>query len=200
MEKEIKEFINGTVRYDKEGQYFWVVDKDGGMQMLAELRGWGRIQNMFKSQDDAATFQDKLGEFIADAINKAMQPSTSLPKSVGEVNMDEIANAYVKSQGSHYKPENTKHDFVNGFLAGYQSAGQGREWVSVEKAIPEIGQMVLVYNTEGAILTGRLMNNGWSAFFSDGECLMQELTATHWQPVPSPPNNISTDGLENGEK
>jgi hypothetical protein len=46
--------------------------------MIAEIRGWGAIQNMFINKDgsinfeDAEKFQDELGEFIADAINEKL--------------------------------------------------------------------------------------------------------------------------------
>ncbi len=71
---EIKDFITGKVTYDEHGQYFWVVDPKGGMQMLGELRGWGHIQNMFNDDQGAAgAFQDQLGQFVADAINEKME-------------------------------------------------------------------------------------------------------------------------------
>lgn len=78
MEKRISDFIDGNVTYDSEGQYFWVNAPNGGLKMLAELRGWGAIQNLFKTKgkydlDSAAVFQDHLGEFIAEAINEKMQ-------------------------------------------------------------------------------------------------------------------------------
>jgi len=46
--------------------------------MLGELRGWGHIQNMFKNQGKidltvAAEFQDKVGEFVAQAINAKVE-------------------------------------------------------------------------------------------------------------------------------
>lgn len=71
----IKDFIQGKVTYDNEGQYFWAEQKNGGVQMLGELRGWGHIQNMFvlKGKYDlelAGKFQDELGQFVADAINE----------------------------------------------------------------------------------------------------------------------------------
>jgi hypothetical protein len=76
MIKEIKKFI-GTAKHDEfKGTYIWGVGKDGGHQMIAELRGWGAIQNMFKNKDgsinfeDAEQFQDELGKFIAEAINE----------------------------------------------------------------------------------------------------------------------------------
>ena len=77
---EIKDFINGKVTYDKfGGQYFWVHEPDGGSQMLGEMRGWGHIQNMFRTkkgkidEDAAAEYQDKLGDWIAEAINEKME-------------------------------------------------------------------------------------------------------------------------------
>lgn len=74
----IKDFIQGEVFYDKEGQYFWARQHDGGLQMLGELRGWGHIQNMFIAGgridgEAAADFQDELGQFVADAINEKIR-------------------------------------------------------------------------------------------------------------------------------
>ena len=76
----VLDLINGKVGYDKEGQILWVFDKSGGIKMLAELRGWGRIQQMFIKkeknggeyidEDAAGKFQDMVGEWIADAINE----------------------------------------------------------------------------------------------------------------------------------
>jgi hypothetical protein len=78
MVKEIKKFI-GTAKLDEfKGIYISGVDKDGGNQMIAEVRGWGAIQNMFKNKDgsinfeDAEQFQDELGKFIVDAINEKL--------------------------------------------------------------------------------------------------------------------------------
>ena len=76
----IKDFINGKVTYDKfGGQYFWIAQPGGGSQMLAELRGWGHIQNMFAKKDGiidasaAEKYQDEIGDFIAEAINEKME-------------------------------------------------------------------------------------------------------------------------------
>lgn len=75
-----QDFINGKVTYDKfGGQYFWVNEPTGGSQMLAEMRGWGHIQNMFKRKDGsfdldaAAKYQDELGDWIASAINEKLE-------------------------------------------------------------------------------------------------------------------------------
>lgn len=78
---KVTDFINGPVIYDKHGgQYFWIEDKKGGIQMLAELRGWGHIQQMFKRPQyeskqwfEAEAFQDQVGEWIAEAINEKLE-------------------------------------------------------------------------------------------------------------------------------
>jgi hypothetical protein len=62
-----------NVYYDEYGQYLWSKDSTGGSQMIGEVRGWGGLQNKFKTEEEAATFQDEVGKFIADAINEKVQ-------------------------------------------------------------------------------------------------------------------------------
>lgn len=69
---KIKKFI-GTAKYDQMGQYIWGVDKNDGYQKIADVRGWGAIQHMFKTNDEAAKFQDDIGQFITDAINEKLE-------------------------------------------------------------------------------------------------------------------------------
>lgn len=54
----------GTMIFAKEGN---------DIQMLADVRGWGRIQHMFKTEQEAENFQDKVGQFIVDAINEKIE-------------------------------------------------------------------------------------------------------------------------------
>lgn len=69
----IKEWLK-DVYYDNFGQYLWSKqDADGGSQMIGEVRGWGAIQQKFKTQDESAQFQDEVGKFIADAINEKIE-------------------------------------------------------------------------------------------------------------------------------
>lgn len=68
----IKKFI-GTAEADKYGGYIWGADSKGNRQMIAEVRGWGSIQNRFKTQDEAARFQDSVHEFIVVAINDKLK-------------------------------------------------------------------------------------------------------------------------------
>jgi hypothetical protein len=68
----IEEWLK-DVYYDEYGQYLWSKDSTGGSQMIGEVRGWGALQNKFKTEEEAATFQDEVGKFIADAINEKVQ-------------------------------------------------------------------------------------------------------------------------------
>jgi hypothetical protein len=69
----VTDFLGHTALYVKEGQMIFA--KTGTeLQPLLDLRGWGAIQQLFKTQEDAAAFQDQLGEWVADAINRKLNP------------------------------------------------------------------------------------------------------------------------------
>jgi len=78
MELQIKDFIGVKAKYDKGAQMIMGVDKYDSIQLIADVRGWGAIQNLFKNKDGtidfekAEDFQDKLGEWIADAVTKKL--------------------------------------------------------------------------------------------------------------------------------
>jgi hypothetical protein len=67
----IKQWLQ-NVHYDDYGQYLWAKHDDGN-QLIGEVRGWGALQNEFKTEDEAYMFQDEVGKFIADAINEKVQ-------------------------------------------------------------------------------------------------------------------------------
>jgi hypothetical protein len=67
----IKEWLK-DVYYDQWGQYLWAKHDDGN-QLIGEVRGWGALQNEFKTEIETAVFQDEVGKFIAEAINEKVQ-------------------------------------------------------------------------------------------------------------------------------
>ncbi len=81
---EVASFLKGTFKYDEMGQYIWLVEADGNHQKIADLRGWGAIQNLFKSHNGqidlgkAAEFQDVLGKWIVDALAEKLERERSV--------------------------------------------------------------------------------------------------------------------------
>jgi hypothetical protein len=62
------------VYYDAWGQRIWnKVDADGASELVAEVRGWGSLQHEFATEDEAAKFQDEVGEFIVQAIREKIE-------------------------------------------------------------------------------------------------------------------------------
>jgi hypothetical protein len=76
---KVTDFIGVSAKYDEWGQYIWGINKNGEYQKLADLRGWGAIQNLFITENGlideaaAADFQDKIGQWIASAINEKLE-------------------------------------------------------------------------------------------------------------------------------
>lgn len=77
----VQDFIGKKAVYDPSGQMIWGENQKGELQMIADIRGWGAIQNLHKRPDGsidfekAGAFQDELGEWIAKAINHQITPS-----------------------------------------------------------------------------------------------------------------------------
>jgi hypothetical protein len=67
----IKQWLQNAF-YDDYGQYLWAKHPDGN-QLIGEIRGWGALQQEFKTEEEAEAFQDEVGKFIADAINEKVQ-------------------------------------------------------------------------------------------------------------------------------
>ena len=69
----VKEFIGKKVIYDKETYYLWAKEHGEYDKMIARIRGWAYIHSLFKTDEEAANFQDEIGEFIAQAINEKIE-------------------------------------------------------------------------------------------------------------------------------
>jgi hypothetical protein len=61
------------VYYDEYGTHIWNKEQDGGNQLVADIRGWGRLQNEFSIQEEAEKFQDQVGQFIVQAIKEKIE-------------------------------------------------------------------------------------------------------------------------------
>ena len=66
-----EKYLKYPVKYDSLGVCIWDAEK----KMVCDVRGFGKIQYLFKNKDGtldmdkAAKFQDSIGEFITEAIN-----------------------------------------------------------------------------------------------------------------------------------
>lgn len=90
---KVEDYLGPEVEYDKYGGTFiWSKKPKDGIEMIADvrLRGWGNIQHLFENLSDAEDFQDKVGEFVAQAINEKLNrikhpPTVLIPISDGVV-------------------------------------------------------------------------------------------------------------------
>jgi hypothetical protein len=115
---DIIKFIGERVRFDDfGGGYFWGEQPNGGEQMIAEIRGYGAIQNLFLNEsgcdiNKANQFQDDLGRFIADAINEKIERNVNggIRKQIDEV-MDFLKEdcSYYAITGTVFKSDITKN-------------------------------------------------------------------------------------------
>lgn len=69
-------------------------------------------------------------------------------------------------------------------------------WIESKKALPVVGEYVLVLLEGETMLKGRLCSNGWSAFFADGEKLVGTRDVTHWTHLPALPDKTAELGKD----
>jgi len=76
---KVQDFIGTKASYCNSVQMIFGNGNNGEQQLLLNVRGWGAIQNLFKNKDgtirfgEAEKFQDELGMWITDAINKKLK-------------------------------------------------------------------------------------------------------------------------------
>lgn len=111
--KEIAKWFRDEVYYDPDGvSVFAHTRKNDQVQLVLDVRGWGAIQNLFNHNlDKAAKFQDKVGVFIAEAINEKLKGDTQHLTEINQTLRDQIKelneeNGRLKKRcycESHYK-------------------------------------------------------------------------------------------------
>jgi len=64
---------NGEWWYDSEGQFIWRKNSEGLSEVLLEIRGWAYLKKFYRGDViQAAELQDKIGEFIIEAIKEKL--------------------------------------------------------------------------------------------------------------------------------
>jgi hypothetical protein len=77
--KDIIDFIGDRAYYHVDSGSVLGVNWKEEVQLIADIRGWGAIQQLFKNTPSSLrsakqeAFQDRLGEFIADAISEKIE-------------------------------------------------------------------------------------------------------------------------------
>jgi hypothetical protein len=73
------DFIGSKVIYRKSGQSIYSVNDKDEVHLVADVRGWGYILNLFRDKngvidfDKASEFQDEVGVWLAEAINEKLK-------------------------------------------------------------------------------------------------------------------------------
>ncbi|MCK9461445.1 MAG: hypothetical protein M0R80_17580 [Proteobacteria bacterium] len=148
MEKEIKirEIIIAPIRFDKEGGSFW----DSKNNMIADLRGWGRIQYLPNPEQT----QDEIGYFIADAITEKLT-NKSRQDTLNEV-LEKISPAFkeIKEMLSDIyttcpdgwnqapKGDDVAHDLVVNSLVDYKESYICDYTKKIRKSLEDLEQIV----------------------------------------------------------
>jgi hypothetical protein len=109
MKEQIKKWLGNNIIYDADGQMIFSIQDNGHCQMIADIRGWGAIQNLFpEDMNKAGKFQDALGEFIAEAITnhvKFGEPSEKpSPEEWFKQNYSKSYENMVKAAKYYVKP------------------------------------------------------------------------------------------------
>ena len=80
LNSDIKDYIGESV-YDGAGQIIFRGADKNDLKQFLDVRGWGAIQYMgFKTTEVAEAFQDKVGKWVSDVINNALEQRT--PKDI----------------------------------------------------------------------------------------------------------------------
>jgi hypothetical protein len=73
MTQQTVETWLSNVFYDEHGTQIFNKDADGNIQLVVDIRGWGRMQNEFSTITEAVIFQDEVGRFITESIREKIE-------------------------------------------------------------------------------------------------------------------------------
>ena len=98
------------VYYDEYGTHIWNrEDKDGGSQLVAEIRGWGRLQNEFPTLKESEKFQDEVGKFIVQAIREKIARTSS---------QTEISDEEIEKAAETFWPKANESSLIRCWILG----------------------------------------------------------------------------------
>jgi lipoate-protein ligase A len=69
----IEKWLSDVYQDSYVGNKIWNKVSDGGSEMVADIRGWGAIQYLFKTNEEAKNFQNEICKFIVEAIREKIE-------------------------------------------------------------------------------------------------------------------------------
>ena len=66
-------YFKSPLLYDSNSTKFLYTNTEDLPKIAIDLRGWGAIQHLFDCEEKAAAFQDSVGVYISEAINKKIE-------------------------------------------------------------------------------------------------------------------------------
>jgi hypothetical protein len=80
----IEQWLSDVYQDTWMGKNIYNKETDGSSQIIAEIRGWGAIQYLFKTKEEAEQFQDEVGKFIVEAIREKIATNSQTERMYSE--------------------------------------------------------------------------------------------------------------------
>lgn len=163
IEKALIDFL-GKAEYDKDGGLIWACHGEGDgatLTRILDVRAWGTISQMFKEQEEAALFQDKMGQFIADAINEKIKRIRNRPNAdnqqriITEEGLENILNDFGNhslAKGKFMANSNSVAAYASAFIRNEHPL-MGFDCVNRDRMLVVIGFAAWIYIIHGDLMT-----------------------------------------------
>lgn len=101
----IEKWLSDVYQDSYVGNKIWNKTIDGGSEMIADIRGWGAIQYLFKNNEEAKKFQNEVCKFIVEAIREKLaniSSQTEISDEEIEKEADKYANKWIDGKEAYY--------------------------------------------------------------------------------------------------
>jgi hypothetical protein len=151
MKEKVKQWLGDNIIYDAHGQMIFAVRENGHHQMIADVRGWGAIQNLFPGDPSKAMeFQDALGEFLAEAIKKHISSNADdMLKTHKLIPFNEYGELY-RDKKRLDKLQELTQGYGKGWMLRDSSTGRGMRLheTELEGAVPNVREAIDNYKED----------------------------------------------------
>lgn len=102
----VEEWLSDII-YDPEGQN--ICKNNNNFDLIANIRGWSTLSKLFPTMEETGKFQDKVGEFIVQAIKEKTE-KLKIPE-----NLENAANSFAWEYDEDFDNyTEIKKGFING--------------------------------------------------------------------------------------